>query len=86
MGIRILINYREDSNIYKGDFMSEKIDYKIRFDEKNNRVVIPMDFLNEEDGKVYVPPHLLRQALPMPEKNEEKIAWLDQIIHEIRKE
>lgn len=66
--------------------MSEKIDHKIRLDDKNNRVIIPMDYMNVRDQKIYVPIHLIRQVLPLPTKLEDKLVWLDQILYEIKKD
>ncbi len=65
--------------------MSETVDHKIRFNSKNNQIIIPSDYVNVEDHKVYVPVHLIRKALPLPDKLEDKLEWLDQILHEIKK-
>ncbi len=66
--------------------MTETVDHKIIFDSKNNQIIIPNDYLNVRDHKIYVPVQLIRKALPLPDKLEDKLEWLDQILHEIKKD
>jgi len=65
--------------------MSETVDHQIRFDEENNQIIIPAEYMNVRDHKIYVPVHLIRKVLPLPDKIEDKLAWLDQMLHEIKK-
>jgi len=60
----------------------------IYYDDKTNRIMIPMYLLeqNIQTDMVGLPVHTVRRALPVPATLGEQIAELKQLIHEMHKE
>lgn len=59
---------------------------QIKFNKESNRIEIPLEYVDDKAGLVLVTPHLLRAVLPPPATIEEKIAEIEQLIHEIHKD
>jgi len=64
-------------------------DANIRYDSENNKIIIPLslsDQSNKDEANIHVSTVIIRNVLPLPAENKDKIAELQQLIHEIHKD